>query len=367
MELDKDGEKTIELYVTPGLAYFVGVQLSLCDQSQSQQFSEDTERMSQMWLTTAGIFDSMFSQGLKLTGDSACIVLQSPDPSLLVEIAALEPSAKVVIPESDTALPLEAHIMSLPPAVRAVSAFVSLFCTRLSAYTPQVGSLGESPSSTNSTGSMQHVDNGLPNLILNTMSGMKQATQPRQAQQKLPSAVEISNQRVSLLRQILLLLKVLQLVRTQSSLRFFGNTHSGAEDSLRMAILDLGKLLRITDGAACDAQQNRHTAGCSPGHAAVTQQQQDLCKLPILIAQLLGSLISSDTDLISYEQCSQLLVHILVGADVSIAEAVIDALRTIPAGKVCFLHSTTSSSPGLSAHSLMKNLKGNSVWYLYSC
>ena len=198
MELDEDGEKTIELYVTPGLTYFVGLQLKLFAGSLPQQSPQDTGKITHMWLAAAGPFDSMFSQGLKLTGDSACVVLQPPDSALIADLAALQPSAIVVNSKADAALPFEAHIMSLPPAVRAVSAFVSLFCTRFSACT--AGSLEETPSSPDSTGSRQHLDIGLPDLIPNTVPVTKQATQPPQAQQESSSAAKLCNQTVSLLR-----------------------------------------------------------------------------------------------------------------------------------------------------------------------
>lgn len=100
-----------------------------------------------------------------------------------------------------------------------------------------------------------------------------------------------------------------------------------------MAILDLGRQLPTAVVAAYDAQQNRYTAGCNSFHIAVSQQQQDLYKL---VAELLGSLISCETSLISSEWYSQLLVHMLVRADASTAQAIIDGLEALPASVFCF-------------------------------
>ena len=78
----------------------------------------------------------------------------------------------MVTSDIKAALPLEADIMSLPPAVRALSALISLFCTHVSAHTAQAGSLGETPTSTDSIRSRQHFDSGLPDPIPSTVPVM---------------------------------------------------------------------------------------------------------------------------------------------------------------------------------------------------
>ena len=125
-----------------------------------------------MWLAAVGTFHTLSSQRLNLTGDSACDVFQSHDSSLLAQIAALRPSAPMVTSDVKAALPLEAYIMSLPPAVRALSAFISLFCTRVSAHTAQAGSLEETPTSTDSIRSRQHLGSGLLDPIPSTVPVM---------------------------------------------------------------------------------------------------------------------------------------------------------------------------------------------------